>query len=118
MRRFLERYGFYLVFGLCLAAQLAPLFVSRYLPFHDLHGMVGLAGALVHRNDPAAHIHDYYNFDLGPYPSTFFMVWAWLLFKLGIPVTIAASLYVGIFIIAALPLSVWAAAWAFGRPRW
>jgi hypothetical protein len=118
MRRFLDRFGFHLLFAVCLAAQLAPLFVSRYLPFHDAQGMAGLGGALIHRNDPAAHISDFYSFDIRAYPSTFYLMWIWLLAKLHISIAPATSAYCAFFIIGALPLSIWAAAVAFGRPRW
>lgn len=117
-RDLLEKYGFYVVFAGLTIAQIAPLFASKYLPFHDLGGMVGLTGALTHRNDPAARIGDFYEINIRAYPSTFFMMWVWLLAKLHLSVAFATSLYYAIFILAALPASVWAACWAFGRPRW
>jgi hypothetical protein len=100
--------------GLVLAV--APLLITRVLPFHDSPGIVGLGGALALRDDPAAAIRSFYDIDVRAYPSALYFGWAYLAGAIGIPIDAAFALFMALFCVAALPLSMWLMLRAFHRP--
>lgn len=109
----------FLVFGFiaALLANWAPLVVSEYLPFTDLSGHMGLAGALAHWDDPAARIPAYFVRDIRLIPGVIFEAFAYAMHPLlGIPA--ATNLYIALFCVAGVPLALLYALRVFGRdPR-
>lgn len=117
MRSFLARRWFETAFGLGLLAVLAPLFMTRVLPFHDASGIIGLGGALAHLDQPEARIREFYDLDIRAYPSVLYFGWAYLAGRAGVPVEIAMSVFLGLFAIAGPPLALLLLLRAYGRPR-
>ncbi len=106
----------WVVLGLCLAAQAAPLLATRVLPFHDAPGLLGLAGVFAHTNDPAARISDFYDIDPRPTSSSLTFAWAYAAAKIGVPVDLAFHVFIALFCLAGPPLALAACLRAFGRP--
>jgi hypothetical protein len=105
-----------LALALGVFGSLLPLLQTRVLPFHDSAGIVGLGGALALRHDPAAAVAAFYDVDVRAYPSALYFGWAWLAGALGVPVELAFSVFIALFCVAALPLSLLLLLRAFGRP--
>lgn len=101
------------LFALGLALNLLPL-TAKYLPFTDLPGHMGQVGALVHAREPAARIDEYFRVAPHACPSQLYEAVVWALARV-MPVPWASNLYVGLFCVLALPLSVLALLRAFGR---
>lgn len=104
-------------FLIALLANWAPLVVSEYLPFTDLSGHMGLAGALAHWDDAAAQIPAYFERDIRLIPGVLFEAFAFALHPLlGVPA--ATNLFIGLFCVAGVPLSLLYALRVFRRdPR-
>ncbi len=116
MRDLVNRKTFLLLFTLLIIVNGLPLTV-KYLPFGDIHGHMGIVGALLHYNDPAAHIHDLYTLNLRAFlPSEIFHHAVWLLGHV-LPVPWAANLYVFALCIAGPPLALVYLLGVFGRDR-
>ncbi len=100
-----------------IGANLLPLIVSRYLPFTDISGHMGLIGALVHRNEPAARIPDFFIIDIRLIPSILYSCVTWALSSLmGLPE--ANNVYMAFLCVLGMPLSMVYALHSFGRdPR-
>ena len=96
-------------------ANLLPLVVAPILPFNDLHGAAGLLGAWVHRGDPAARIDEYFSFHVHPAPNVIYWAVGWLLTR-ALSVNAATNLYIAIFCVVALPVSLLVALRALGKP--
>jgi hypothetical protein len=116
LRALLARRWLALAFGACLLAVLLPLAQTRVLPFHDASGIVGLGGALAHRDDAAANVRAFYDIDIGAYPSALYFGWAALAGKLGVSVEVAFNLFIALFAVAGPPLAMLLLLRAFGRP--
>ena len=101
-----------------IAATWLPLLMTRVLPFHDASGIIGLGGALDHRDDPAARIGEFYQLDIRAYPSALYFGWLWLLSNLGIGAELAVSLFIAVFVLAGPPLALLLVLQAFRRPPW
>lgn len=112
----LRRHPVSVALGVGLVIQCLPLLTTRVLPFHDAPGIVGLAGALNHLADPRARIADFYDVDIGAYPSALYFGWAFLLGKLAVPADVAFSVYTALFCLAGPPLALLLLLRAFGRP--
>ncbi len=101
---------------LALAANIAPLLVTEFLPFSDLPGHLGVVGANLHAHRPAAHIARFYSLNphFGPNSLEF-----GLLLVLGkvMSLTSAARILVGLSV-TLLPLSFLALLSAFRRSPW
>jgi hypothetical protein len=115
-RAWVRRHAETLAFAAGLVAVLAPLVTTRVLPFHDASGLIGLCGALAHAGDPATRVHDFFSFDLGPYPSVLYFGWGWLAGKVGVPMDVAFSVFTGLFCLAGPLLALRSLLHAFGRP--
>jgi hypothetical protein len=88
-----------------ILANWAPLFASEYLPFTDLSGHMGLAGALAHWDDAAARIQAYFDRDIRLIPGVLFEAFAFALHPvLGVPA--ATNLFIGLFCVAGVPLAL------------
>lgn len=100
-----------------LFANWAPLVVSEYLPFTDLSGHMGLAGALAHWDEPAAKIPAYFERDIRLIPGILFEAFAAALHPLlGVPA--ATNLFIALFCVAGPPLALLYALRVFRRdPR-
>lgn len=105
---------FWPLFAAGLVANLLPLLVAPILPFADLHGHAGLLGAMVHRGDPAARIDDYFTFHVRPSPNAIFWVVGWPLTQ-AVSVTTATNLYLAMFCVVGLPVSLLVALRAHGK---
>ena len=99
-----------------ILGMLLPLLGGRLLPFHDASGIVGLGGALAWRDDPAARVHEFYDIDIRPYPSTLYFGWAYLAGALGVPMDIAFSVFTAVFTLLGPLLAMVLLLSAFGRP--
>ena len=106
-----------LALGLGIALAVLPVLCTPVLPFHDSPGIVGLGGALVLRDDPAARVRDFYQVDIRAYPSALYFGWALLAGGLGLPIDWAFSLFIALFCLAGPPLALYLLLGAFGRPR-
>ncbi len=113
----MPRRAFALIFALALVAQVAPLAVTRVLPFHDAPGIEGLCGVFAHTDNPAARIAEFYDIDFGPYPSVLYFAWGFAAAKLHVPVDLAFNLFIAIFCVAGPALAMLVLLPAFGRPR-
>ncbi len=116
MRALLDRRWLPLAFGALLVALWAPLVASPLLPFHDASGLVGLAGALAHADEPAARIAAFYELDLGLFPSVLYFGWGWLAGAVGMPMHVAYALFTALFCVGGVPASAWLLLRAFRRP--
>src|SRR5689334_10774167 len=103
-----------ILFILLTVANLLPL-TSRYLPFTDIQGHMGLVGGLIHWNDPEAHTREYYS--LNPVlllPSAIFHHWGMIFGRLfGVP--FASNLFVGLTCVVGVPLALAYLLHAYGR---
>ena len=98
------RYGFAATFAAALVANLLPL-TAKYLPFSDLSGHMGLAGAMAHAREPEARTAEYFIIRVRLLPSHLYDLFASQLGRLiGVPA--ATNLFFAIFVVAALPLSL------------
>ena len=94
-----------LAFVAALLANWAPLVVSEYLPFTDLSGHMGLAGALAHWDDAAALIPAYFERDIRLIPGVLFEAFTFALHPLlGVPA--ATNLFIALFCVAGVPLAL------------
>lgn len=105
---------FWPAFGAAMAASLAPLAVAPILPFNDLHGAAGLLGAWLHRANPAARIEEYFKFNVHAAPNVLYWAVGWALTRVA-SVTTATNIYIGLFCVAALPLTLLFALRSFGK---
>jgi hypothetical protein len=99
-------------------ATLAPLAATPVLPFHDMSGIIGLAGALAHFDDPATRVRELFDLDIRAYPSALYFGWGYLAGRLGIPIELAFRVFLAVFGVAGPPLALLVLLRAFGRPRW
>jgi hypothetical protein len=104
------------VLAVCLAAQCAPLLLTRVLPFHDAAGVIGLGGVFAHLDDPGTRVREFFDVDYGVYPSIAYFGWAWLAAHLHVPVDLAMNAFVALLCLAGPPLALLALLRAFGRP--
>jgi hypothetical protein len=114
----LRRHWLWVAIAAGIAATWLPLLMTRVLPFHDASGIIGLGGALNHRDNPAARIHEFYQLDIRAYPSALYFGWLWLLGNLGIGAEPAVSLFIALFVLAGPPLALMLVLHSFGRPLW
>ena len=105
---------FWPAFVVGVAVNLLPLVVAPILPFCDLHGAAALLGALLHRGDPAARIDHYFTFNVHPSPNAIYWAVGWLLGQV-MSVEAATNVYIGLFCIVALPVSLLVAVRALGK---
>ena len=101
-----------------ITATWLPLLMTRVLPFHDASGIIGLGGALNHRDDPAARVGEFYQLDIRAYPSALYFGWLWLLGNLGIGAEVAVSLFIAVFVLAGPVLALLLVLHSFRRPLW
>ncbi len=109
-----SRIFFLIVVMVLLAANLAPLVVTKYLPFSDLMGHQGLLGALAHRGDPEARIDEYFTIDIRLLPSILYAAFVAVLSEV-LSVPVASNLFLAIFCITAVPLAMIYALRSFGK---
>ncbi len=111
-----DRETYWLAFCGMLVLYLLPLALSRFLPFSDLPGHLGVVGALVHRGRGEGAIDSFFwvRPRFGPNSLEFYFTWA-----LGriFDVVTAAKLF-AMVCVAALPVSVAFLLHVFRRNRW
>ena len=105
---------FWPAFVVGVVVNLLPLVVAPILPFCDLHGAAALLGALLRRGDPAARIDQYFTFNVHPSPNALYWAVGWLLAQV-MSVEAATNVYIGLFCIVALPVSLLLAVRALGK---
>jgi hypothetical protein len=111
----IRRHGFGIVFIVALIGNLLPL-TAKYLPFTDLSGHMGLVGAMAHAHEPAARTSDYFVINVRWIPSHLYDGFVYFFGRLmGVPA--ASNLFLAVFVVAALPLSVLYALRVFGRDQ-
>ncbi|MEP6654024.1 MAG: hypothetical protein ABJA82_11745 [Myxococcales bacterium] len=105
---------FWPLFAVGIVVNLLPLVVAPILPFNDLHGAAGLLGAWVRRPNPEARIDDYFTFNVHLAPNVIYWAVGWALTRL-FSVTVATNLYIGLFCVVGLPVSLLVAVRALGK---
>lgn len=112
----LQSVAFWGLFMASLVLYASPITGSLFLPFSDLPGHLGVVGAVIQRNDPAARIGEY--FWLNPHfaPNCLEFYFTWFFGEL-FSVLFAARLFALLGVVA-LPLSFLYTLRAFGRSRW
>jgi len=94
---------FWAIFGGLMFIYLLPLALTRFLPFSDLPGHLGVVGALLHRHVPAAHIDRYYWLHPHFEPNSLEFTFTWLVARVT-SVTTAARLFAALCV-ALVPLA-------------
>jgi hypothetical protein len=112
---FVRRHGFSLVFGLCLAASLSPLWVARHLPAVDAPQHLYLIHVLGHLDDPSLPYGGLYVERPGLTYLTFYYTVRTLASALGEEAALRVWLTL---VLAGIPLSLLALLKALRRSPW
>lgn len=99
--------------ALCIAS-LAPIVLSRYLPFCDMYGVMGSAAAYFHRGDSTKLVDPYYTFSASASATALYFAVVVALAHV-MPIWIANSLFIVVFIVLLPPLAMIYTLRAFGR---
>lgn len=105
------------IFVALLLAALLPVLVSRYLPFCDMYGAFGVAAAFSHKGDPLRLVDSYYAFQASPSATAFYWCFLVVLGRI-VPLWLANSIYIALFILILPPLALARTLRSFGRSPW
>ncbi|MGC4114352.1 MAG: hypothetical protein QM765_07005 [Myxococcales bacterium] len=111
----MRKHAFAIVFGLCLAVTVLPLWVARHLPSVDLPQHLFLIHVLSHLGDPSLPYHDLYVARPGLTYLTFYYSVRGMASVVGVET--AMKLWLTL-VLAGIPLSLMVLLRSLGRSKW
>jgi len=97
-----------------VAASVVPLFAGRYLPFYDYPAHLTVPAALRWRSVPDSHVAAWWSFAPALVPNSIHYLFTWA-GSYVVSMETASRIFVALFAVAALPVSMVYALRTFGR---